>query len=134
MAKYVNKISKEFIIFCILGGFTTVINMLLLALFTETFNINYLISNILAYFISVVISYFLNMTIAFKKKLSNKKTELKNVILFCLMKGTLLGVDTICLYLLVSILNFNLYISKIILTIVLTIFSFKFSKILAKKS
>ena len=133
MAKYVNKISKEFIIFCILGGFTTIINMLLLALFTEIFNINYLISNILAYFISVVISYFLNKTIAFKKKVSNKQRELKNVILFCLMKGILLGADTLCLYLFVSIFNISLYISKIILTLVFLIVSYPLTKLIVER-
>ena len=114
MAKYINKELKQFIIFSLLGCFTTALNILLLAFFTEVLNINYLISNILSYIIAVVVSYFANVVITFNEKITNKKDQLNNLFSFCLMK--------------IILLHLNLYVCKIILTIVLTFFSFKISK------
>ena len=128
MAKFINDNTKEFLLFAIIGLLMTFLNFLLLAMFIEIFSINYIISNILSYIIAVIISYFINVVITFKHNIIDKKKEIKNLIKYCFMKLLILCLDTICLYVLVKKLDINLYISKIILTIVFTLVSFCISK------
>lgn len=132
MAKYVNKTTKELIIFSIIGGVMTITSFLLLALFVEVLNWNYILANIISYIIVVITSYYANSLLTFNQPVKNTKNELKKLLNFCIMKLIFLGLDTILLYLLVDKLTLNLYISKIILTIVLTLGSFIMSKKIIK--
>ncbi len=128
MAKYVNKTQKEFIIFSLIGGVMTLLSFGLLALFVEILKWNYVLANVISYIIVVIISYFANAKLTFNHEIKDTKKEIKNIINFCIMKLIFLGLDTILLYGMVDKLKVNLYISKVILTIVLTIGSYIFSK------
>ena len=112
----------------------TFLNFVLLALLVEILHFNYIFSNIISYIIVVVLSYFANSFITFNHKIKDKKKEFKRIISYCIMKLIFLGIDTILLYILVDIIKINLYLGKLILTIVLTIGSFLFSKIIISGS
>ena len=123
----------EFIKFSLIGGIMTVLSLALFALFIETFNINYIISNILSYTIAVIISFYLHKIYTFQQKSINKKQDFIKLVEFFLMKLVLLGLDTILLYLMVEILQLNTYFSKIFLTLFLFIVSYPISKIIIKR-
>lgn len=127
MAKYVNKQFKEIITFIFIGGITTIINFMLLALFYEIFKINPIISNIISYLIATIISYFANAIVTFKHSIKNSKKELNNLLKYCIMKLLFLVLDTICLSILLKV-KLNLYFSKLILTIIFTIGSYSISR------
>ena len=127
-------LKKDFILFIIVGFVMTFLNFVLLALLVEILHFNYIFSNIISYIIVVVLSYFANSFITFNHKIKDKKKEFKRIISYCIMKLIFLGIDTILLYILVDIIKINLYLGKLILTIVLTIGSFLFSKIIISGS
>ncbi len=133
MAKNVNKELKSFITFGIIGGVMTLINLGLLALFVEVFKMNTIPANIISYLIAVILSYFANAIVTFNHEVKKSKREWNSLISYCLMKLILLGLDTLCIYFLVEKHHFNLYICKIILTIIFTLVSYIFSKKIIKK-
>ena len=107
-------LKKDFILFIIVGFVMTFLNFVLLALFVEILHFNSFIT--------------------FNHKITDKKKEFKRIISYCIMKLIFLGIDTILLYILVDIIKINLYLGKLILTIVFTIGSFLFSKIIISGS
>ena len=126
MAKYV--INKQFIIFAIIGGLATILNFLLLMLFVEILNFNYILANVISYVICVIISYFVNSLFSFNHSINNIVVELKKLIQYFVMKMIILFFDSLFLYILVDLIGVNLYISKIILTLFFTLLSFFASK------
>lgn len=120
----------EFIKFSIVGGIMTLISMLLFSIFVEIFLMNYILSNIISYTISVLLSYFINSRFTFNQKQIAKKQEILAIIKFFIMKIILLLLDSICLFILVDLLKINIYLSKILLTIIFYIVSYPISKFL----
>lgn len=125
-----NKKFWELFRFCFVGGIMTIINLLFLAFFVEWCHFNYLVGNVIAYMIAVVLSYFINLKFTFHEKLSSWKTEFLKLFSYCSMKLVMLGIDSCCLYLLVDLGKINLYVSKMILTVVLTVLSFSVSRMI----
>ena len=128
MARILNSKFWELFKFCFVGGVMTLLNLALLALLVEKLHMNYLLGNVIAYIIVVVLSYFINFFITFKQEKLLFNEQLIKLFKYLIMKLILLGLDSICLYLLVDKLNINLYVSKIILTLIFTVLSFSFSK------
>lgn len=106
----------------------TILNIYLLSIFVEKMNINYLISNIIAYIIVIILSYIINLFITFKEKKVGLIDQLIKFLKYLIMKLILLGLDSICLFVLHEKMMINLYICKIILTIIFTLVSYTFSK------
>lgn len=131
MAKYVRDKYKEFFVFAIIGGIMTLINFLLLALFVEVFRMNPLIANAVSYLIAVILSYFVNAIITFNHAIKDSKKEIKKLLEYCIMKLIFLMLDTVCLNFLLEI-NLNLYVSKLLLTIIFTFGSYGVSKVIIK--
>ena len=99
----------------------------------EYLKINYLISNVLSYVIAITLSYFLNYIFTFKMYKITKKEHAKRIINYFIMKLSLLALDSGFLYILVDILKFNVYLSKIGLTLLFLVISYPISKIIIGK-
>ncbi len=130
MAKFITPKFKELIRFVVVGTIMTLVNFALLAFFKEIIGMNYLIANVVSYTISVVLSYFVNVVFTFKQKITQVKSEINKLIKYCLMKLIFLGLDSICLYIMVDKLKVNLYISKLLLTIIFTLGSYGIGRII----
>lgn len=134
MAEVVEGIMKskiiEFIKFSIVGGVMTLISILLFTMFIEWLSINYLVSNVISYVIAVLLSYYVNSRYTFNQKDVSKKNDLIAATKFFIMKLCLLALDSICLYLLVDIMGANVYVSKILLTILFLVVSYPISKLI----
>ena len=63
---------KDLIKFAIVGAIGTVINLSILFILTEFFNLYYLISEIIAFLVSVLNNYILNKLWTFKEKIQEK--------------------------------------------------------------
>lgn len=133
MAKFITPRMKELVRFVLVGGVMTAINFVLLALFKEIIGMNYMVANVLSYIISVILSYFVNVVVTFKQKVTDYKQECYKLLKYCLMKLMILGLDSCCLYIMVSKIGINLYISKLILTFIFTIASFGISRVIVMK-
>jgi putative flippase GtrA len=87
-------------------------------------NVYYLAANVIAFFFSVINSYFWNKKFTFKEKKTTKLTIIKIYISY----GITTLLSTGLLYLLVSIIRLNKYISPIINIVVITGINFVLQK------
>ena len=125
--------NKEIINYLVFGVFTTIVNYVSYFSATKIFNINYLLANIIAWFISVVFAYITNKFYVFDNKSIEFKYLIKEISLFIsarLMSG---GIETIFLFIFVSLLSFNDSIIKIIASVFVVIFNYFLSKFIIFK-
>jgi putative flippase GtrA len=90
-----------------------------------SFNVYYLISNIIAFVFSVMNSYIWNSKFTFKEKKVNK---LITILKFYLSYGLTALLSTGLLYILVNIISLNKYISPIINILIITGINFLLQK------
>lgn len=121
---------KELISYGFFGAITTGINLALFALLKEL-GVYYLLANTIAYFVAVVINYVFNVKFVFPDSAgSGMKAQIKQFLKFLGVRIFSLIVDNALFFLLVSILYFPVYPSRIGLSffiILATYFVNKFS-------
>ncbi len=115
----------ELIRYGICGGITTGINFGIFCLLIEC-NVYYIFANVTAYYISVIINFFFNRKLVFSEKKEKKGTKM--FLEFLYLRTLSLFVDTCLFYLLVSILQLNVYISRIGLSGAIIIINYVVSK------
>lgn len=132
LAKLLNKY-KEVVLYCIFGGLTTVINIITYFMLSRFFNINYLISNIIAWILSVLFAYITNKIFVFRSKSTEFKYVIKELLAFigCRLFSGLLDIGI--MYIFVDIFKFNDFIIKIIANIIVIILNYVFSKVMIFK-
>lgn len=137
MKKIINLYKKynEIINYIIVGGFTTIVSLLtyylcVLFLFDPKDPIMLQIANIISWIFSVTFAYFANRKYVFK---SNEKNILKESIKFYSSRITTLLIDMLTMFILVSILDINDKISKILVQFIILILNYVFSKLLVFK-
>ena len=126
---------EEIISYLIVGGFTTLVSLLtyyllVYTLFDPKVTIELQITNVLAWVVSVTFAYFANRKFVFK---SADKMSLKEVINFYVSRLSTLIIDMGLMYLLVSVLNFNDKIIKIVVQVVVIILNYILSKFIVFK-
>ena len=116
------KDAKELIRYLFFGAITVGINILLLKLFID-------LGNIISYFIAVIINYIFNKYYVFKS-FEIKKTKIINeqFLKFVGMRIVSLILDNFLFYICVSILQYPIYLSRIVLTIIIIALTFILNK------
>lgn len=109
------------------GGITTLINILLFAVFVGT-GVKYEISNIVTYFIAVFISYFFNRRFVFKDT-SNVGT-VWSIIKYYGVRVMSIICETFLLWIMVDVIALNVYFSKIILSVLVIVGTYMLNKLL----
>ena len=107
---------REVILYLIFGVLTTAVNMIIFFLLLNVLNIHYIISNVT------------NKSIVFQAKTENKKDKIREFISFIACRVFSLLIETVMLWLMVDIIDFNSNISKIITYIVVVIINYIGSK------
>ena len=122
------KDAKELIRYLFFGAITVRINILLLKLFIDL-GVYYILSNIISYFIAVIINYIFNKYYVFKS-FEIKKTKIINeqFLKFVGMRVVSLILDNFLFYICVSILQYPIYLSRIVLTIIIIALTFILNK------
>lgn len=115
----------ELIRYGILGVITTGINLLIFA-YLEGLSINYLIANIIAYIIAVVINFLLNKKFVFKNTLKNNVYI--ELLKFINVRLGALVLDSILFYILVDLININVYLSRVGLSFVIILGTYIINK------
>lgn len=113
MKKYVNLL-KQLIKFGIVGIISTLLDYVLMILFTEIFGIYYLLSSTLSYTISLVFNYFASMKYVFHSRESMSKV--KEFLIFTVLCLIGMGFNQLVLWLIVEHLGIDYRISKILAT------------------
>lgn len=115
--------------YLIVGGLTTLISVISYKLFLAV--THYVIANILSWIIAVIFAYITNRLFVFKSKNQNKFNEF---IKFTGSRVTTLLVEIAFLYLLIDLINFDEFWSKVIGQIVVLILNYVLSKLLVFKT
>ena len=114
--------------YLITGGLVTIINILLLYLFVDSFKINYVISNILSMVICITITYYISKKIIFTKKVKiGVKKEYISYIFIAIIS---IIIDTVILNILTEKFSIYYIISKILSTCISTITNYILKKTL----
>jgi len=139
---------KELIIYVFFGGLTTVVNLLVFALFTRLLGSErYLITNIIAWFAAVSFSYVTNKIWVFESKSWKTKVLVKEIPSFFAARVLTLGIEEAGLYFFVDILSFSeislkLFsfeiggelIAKAVIAVVVVVINYVFSKLVIFKN
>lgn len=137
MNKLINiyKDKKEIINYLIIGVLTTLVSLITYYLLTFTIldpnnDIQLQIANIISWIISVSFAYITNRKFVFESKSKDIKKELSK---FVSSRITTLIIDMLLMFILVSLLNFNDKVIKLIVQVIVIILNYIFSKLFVFK-
>jgi putative flippase GtrA len=129
---YVSKFA-EFMKFCLVGGMMTIFNFTLYYIFNEFCGFHYLVSNLVSYAIAVTASYFINAAFTFKADPGEKRA--RKFFEYFVMRFAILGAESVLLFMTVDVAGIDKYVSKIIITGVMFLITFRLSRrIIAPKA
>lgn len=122
---------KEIINYLIVGGLTTVVSLGSYYLCVLTFldpntALELQIANIISWICAVTFAYFANRKFVFESKNENKLKEAGS---FYLSRVATLLMDMGIMFVLVTLLNFNDKIAKLVVQVVVTVLNYVFSKL-----
>lgn len=121
---------KEIINYLIFGVLTTVINFVVYIIFSKWLHINETVSNAIAWIVSVAFAYITNKIYVFNSHEKQIKQLIKEIISFVgcrLLSGVF---DIVAFYVFVNIIHVNDLISKAIISVLVVILNYVFSKLL----
>lgn len=127
ITKYYQKY-QELINYVIVGGLTTVVSIGSYALFRLF--MYYQLANILSWVCAVTFAYYTNRKFVFR---SQNKNIIKELYIFVTLRLLSLISEIGVMYLLVSILDFNDLISKVVVQFIVLALNYIFSKIFVFK-
>lgn len=121
------KLLAQFMKFGIVGVIAFVIDYGFMVLFTEVFNVPYLISTTVSFIISVVFNYFASMRFVFKRK--DDMSRRREFIIFIVLSVIGLAINDVFMWLMVDFLYIDYRISKIVVTFIVAVWNFVTRKI-----
>lgn len=123
---------KEIILYLIIGGLTTALNIATYWVCANPLNLNTVLSNILAWTVGVIFAYFTNKIFVFESKSFKPNIFFKEFLLFVLARVTTGVIDTGIMYLFVDILSLSQYEIwiKLASNVIVIILNYVFSKLI----
>ena len=117
-------LSKEFILFALVGVSNTVINFIVYTILVF-FSMPYLLANVIGYGVGMINSYLLNKYFVFQKKEGDSSVFLK----FVLVNIITVTVHSILLYFFVSIFGWHKIYSQAFVTIITLVLNYLGNKL-----
>ena len=108
----------------IIGAMTTVINYVVFAVFNHYFNFSWAVANGIAWVVSVLFAFWGNRSVVF----NSKNNIAKEMISFFLLRILTLGIEYICLYLMIDVMNWDEYLAKILVNIIVILSNYVLCK------
>lgn len=124
------KLFKQIIRFSIVGICAFIIDYTLLYTLTEYLNIYYFYSSIISFLVSLTFNYVVSIKWVFKV---NKKTTIKDFLVFIILSIIGLFINQIIMYIMVEKVNVYYMISKLCSTIIVMLWNFVTRKIFIEK-
>ncbi|MCO6018576.1 GtrA family protein [Carnobacterium divergens] len=126
---------QEPINYLVFGVLTTLVNIGVFYIFNSIFGINYLVSNGISWIASVVFAFYTNKYFVFKTPNNSNKAFIKELLLFIWFRLLSGVIDMSLMYVMVSLMNLDQNMSKIIVQVIIVILNYVFSKLfIFKKS
>lgn len=124
---------SEIINYLIVGVLTTLISIVIYAVFTKVFHVNYMISNVISWIGSVSFAYVTNKVFVFKSKCDNDMDVLIEIYQFFKYRVFSFIIDILLMYLFVELVNIDDMIAKIIVQVIVIVLNYVFSKLFVFK-
>lgn len=120
---------RELIVYLIVGVLTTLVNLIVYLLFTRVLLFNEYVSNLFAWVAAVLFAFVTNKFIVFKSMKKDFKTIFKEASSFIGMRIISLGLDMLCMFIVIDILLLSDLIAKLFSQIIVTLSNYIFSKL-----
>ena len=134
-AMYYYKKHEEIIRYLVVGGLTTLLNMVAYAagiwILGEEL---YLVSQVVAFIIAVIFAYYANKHAVFHTKTESKQDAAREAGSFFLMRIISFALETLLLWLLVDMLHMHSLIAKIPVSVIVIVLNYIFSKLFIFRS
>lgn len=125
----------EVVLYIFFGVLTTVVNIGVFSILVSLFkNLDENIANIIAIVLAVLFAYFTNKDLVFASQASNFKEKFQEFVKFMIGRAFTMVVEMLGFYFLFNMLNWNKFISKCLITILVIILNFFISKFFAFKT
>lgn len=121
------KLVAQFMKFGVVGVIAFVIDYGLLALLTEAFGVNYLVSATISFTVSVVFNYLASMRYVFTHK--EGMSRRREFVIFVVLSVIGLAINNLCMWAGVELLGIHYLITKIAATAIVMIWNFATRKI-----
>lgn len=121
------KLVAQFMKFGVVGIIAFVIDYGLLALLTEAFGVNYLVSATISFTVSVVFNYLASMRYVFTHK--EGMSRRREFVIFVVLSVIGLAINNLCMWAGVELLGIHYLITKIAATAIVMIWNFITRKI-----
>ena len=124
---------KEYFLYLLFGGLTTVVNYAVYIPLASWLKMDVLIANAIAWVAAVAFAYITNRKWVFESKNTGLKAILKEIGEFVLGRLITLGLEELILFVFVDILGLNEIIFKLVASVVTIIVNYIFSKFIIFK-
>lgn len=121
--------NREMIAYLIVGGLTTLVNIVAYHIFCNKLGVANLVANIIAWILAVIFAYFANDRIVFISEKKGMQEEIIKAGKFFAARIFSLGVDEAGMFLLVDLIFMNNLVAKIIMNVIVVIINYVFSKL-----
>lgn len=119
---------REILVYGIVGGGTTVINLSAYYLFSSIIGIQYLISNVLAWIAAFAFAFLANKLWVFESKSFQKDLVIKELASFFFARISTGVLDMLLLFVFVDFIGLHPLVSKVIDTVISSILNYILSK------
>lgn len=124
---------KEVISYSFFGVLTTLINIIIYFILTRIYQIDYIVSTVIAWAISVLFAYITNKIFVFESKELGIYTIIRELGIFIVYRLLSGGIDIIIMYIAVDCLSFPDGVVKIISNIIVILINYVASKLVIFK-
>ena len=112
---------REQLAYLVGGWMTTLVNYAIYFFLTEGVSLHYIASNVAAWVIAVIFAYFANGNWVYR---SESRRSLKEALLFVTSRLFSLGVETLCLFLLVDLLRMDKMVAKLLVAVLVVVVNY----------
>jgi len=110
------------------GGMTTVVNIAVYLLCRHVFGLYYQVANVISWAISVLFAYFTNKIWVFEATTVDRRAAWLSFAKFIFFRILSLGLDMLCMYVMISLLHSGDLSAKIVTQVVVVLANYLFSK------
>ncbi len=124
---------KEYVLYVIFGGLTTLISLISFYICSHPLDIGTVASNIISWILSVSFAYVTNRKWVFKSKTVGFYGIVKEIAGFIAGRLLSMGIETVLLWITVDLYHFNDMLMKVVIGIIVVIMNYFFSRLVAFK-
>lgn len=121
------KLIAQFMKFGVVGVIAFFIDYGVMIFLTEVFGVPYLISTTISFIVSVMFNYFASMRYVFARR--EGMSRRREFIIFLALSVAGLGINDLCMWLMVDFGHIDYRISKIVVTVIVAVWNFVTRKI-----